>query len=177
MPKYQYTEEENERFDLLKAADYPFEIVGYDSGISKSQKTNGCDQMELKLRFFTDTTFSTPVGQWTETLTFPDSGRPDTDRFLQGRLNMFVKSANMRAAIGQEIEFDEVSTVGLRGWAHVTQEPKQTKNPTTQKYEAERDEHGKPIYRNKVSHFPTDKPRLERAPRKVEPENEWDEAK
>lgn len=169
MPKFTYTEEENERFELLKNGDYPCEVVSYDSDLSKSSKTRGCSQISLAFRFYEDSKFEKPVAQWTETLTIPDvmSLAKDTARFLAGRLNMFAKSFNIAVKKGEEIEFDELTVLGLRGWCHVTREPRQTKDQGGN-YVAMMGEDNKPVFRNKVDYFPTDKARLERAPRQPE---------
>ncbi len=172
MPKFTYTGEDNEqlKFELLKAGDYPFELVALDTGFSTGSKTRGCEQAELKLKFFTDATFTKPLGQWTETLTFPDDSIRDKDtrKFLTGRLNMFAKSTGIFADVGDAIEIDEHS-VGLRGWAAVV-------------IEARRDRDGKNVidpntnkqsFRNKVDFYRTDKPKLERAPRQVEEADPW----
>src|SRR5689334_9355087 len=104
MPRYTYTGEENAqlpKFELLKAGDYPFEIVGFDTGFSKGKDTKGCDNVELKTKFFHHdngvVNWEKPVAQWTETLTFPDDSVRDRDvrKFLTGRLNMFAKSTGM----------------------------------------------------------------------------------
>lgn len=125
MPKYQYTEEEVPQFELLKPGDYPFEIVGFETGIANKGKTNGCETVSVKTKFYSDKTFKTPVAQWTERLTFPETSNKELNSFLQGTLNMFVKCTGMAPKPGDELEFTERRCLGLRGIARVSQEKRE----------------------------------------------------
>lgn len=125
MPKYQYTEEEVPQFELLKNGDYHYEIVGFETGIANKGKTNGCEIVTLKVRFFTDRTFEKPIAQWSERLTFPETQSDDLNKFLQGTLNMFAKSSNMPRTPGAELDFSERTCIGLRGVARVSQEKRE----------------------------------------------------
>lgn len=126
MPSFQYTGDDVPQFELLKSGNYGFEVIGADKGISNSGKTNGCETLSIKVKFFTDNEFKKPVAQWTERLTFPQlSGRDpktmDLNKFLNGVCNMFVKCTNMKAEVGEEITLEPETVIGLRGVAHVTQ--------------------------------------------------------
>jgi len=126
MPSFQFTNEDVPQFELLKSGNYGFEVVGADVGISNSGKTNGCETLSLKVKFFSDKEFKKPLAQWTERLTFPqltgtDEKTVNLNKFLNGVCNMFVKCTNMKAAPGQDITLDPSSVIGLRGVCNVTQ--------------------------------------------------------
>lgn len=164
MPKFTYTEEEVPVFELLKSGPFAYEVVGFEQGIQNGGSTNGCDKVDLKLKLFTDATFTKPVGQFTKLLIFPQTGKPDTDRFLQGGLNMFIKSAGIEAAVGGEIELDEHTCMRRRGWCHVTQK-QVIRNKVPQFIDGDPK---RPEMRNEIDRFITDRPRIERAAAKVE---------
>jgi len=120
MPKFQRTTDEVERFELIKNGYYPFEVTGYEQGISTG-KTQGCDYVGLRVKFFTDATFTKPIGMWTERLTFPQSMDRELNRFLTSVLNSFAICTGMHGEVGQEVEFTEGAVIGLRGVAYVKQ--------------------------------------------------------
>lgn len=122
MPKHQFTEEEVPQFEMLKPGDYCFEVAGFESGISNKGRTNGCETVTVKVKFFTDRTFSKPMAQWSERLTFPQTRDKELNQFLGGLLNMFKKCTNMHGNVGEEVEFTEGTVLGLRGVAKVKQE-------------------------------------------------------
>lgn len=122
MPSFNYTDEEVPQFELLKLGEYPFEVVGFDSGLSNKGRTNGCETATVKVRFFRDEKFDTPIAQWSERLTFPQTRDSDLNKFLSGILNMFVKCTNMQATVGEDLEINEDNCIGLRGIAKVKQE-------------------------------------------------------
>lgn len=134
--KIKYTTEEVPEFTLIPAGQHPFEVVGYDSSIAKGDKTNGCDQVVLKLRFFRDKEFKQPLGQFSERITLPgddeQSGLWMRDRDLADFLNqiasMFAKCVGFDLNEGEEVEFNE-TLIGRRGLAYVAQTPKRS-NPT-----------------------------------------------
>ena len=141
MPVAKFTKPEAPVFEKLNG-DFPFEVVGVDFGLSTSQKTNGCDTMELKLKFFKDDSFAEPVSQWTERLIFHE----DT----MWKINQFALCANLQVdgrLIGEndEVEYNEHAVIGLRGWAKCAQR-KGFKDPSKEF--------------NSVQIFYTDKPKL-----------------
>lgn len=122
MPGFKYTEEEVPQFTALPKGKYRYQVVGFDVGISAGKKSNGCETMEVKLLFFDDK--GVKAAQWTETLILPQTNDQDTNRFLSGLINMFVKSSNLLIdgrppAKNQDIEFTAETVVGLCGWALV----------------------------------------------------------
>lgn len=131
MPQFTYTDEDVPQWELLKTGDYYFQVVGFDEGIANKGKTNGCPIVTMKLRFFTDRTFQKPVAQWTERLTFPQTGDRDLNKFLGGLLNMFAKCTNMRIVVGEEVDFNEGRCIGLRGVARVRQEKRSDSDAMT----------------------------------------------
>lgn len=156
MPKFQYTEEEVPKFEVLKNGDYHFEVVGFATSLGKG-KVNGCDVVELKVKWFADRTFSKPIAQWTEYLTFPQTQDKDLNRFLGGMLNMFAKCTGLSVEPGQELELNERTCLGLRGVAAVHRRTK-------------KDKEGKPIGEtNQVDRWLTDK---EKFPKVVEVDDE-----
>ncbi len=121
MPKAIFTGDDVDRFELLKPGDYAFEVIGYEAGLSNSGKTSGCEIVTLKLKLFSDATFSKPVAVLSDRLTFPGTGGRDLDRFLNAQLNMFAKCTGLAGAVGEAIEYSEAACVGLRGWLRVKQ--------------------------------------------------------
>lgn len=135
--------------------DYILEVVGFEVGISKGAKTNGCTTYELELDVFKA---DKKIGRCYETL-FEHAE-------LGWKTDCFLKCCNVRMEVGQAFEFEErkaanagvtwVDPIGLRGWGKLNVE----------EYPA-----GSGKKRNKVAIWYTDKPKLERV-RKPEPEED-----
>jgi hypothetical protein len=154
MPKYRFGDEDNQSFEIMPAGDYPYEITGVSFEIQSGGKTSGAEVLELKVKFFRDITFETPLAQFTERLIF--------HKTCLWKIDTFVKSSNMMVngsvpSKDQEIEFTESEIVGLRGWATVRVE----------KYKKTDGSEGTS---NKVAVWITNKPKLARRS-KIDPED------
>lgn len=106
MPEYTLGNREIS-FELLPEGDYEVEVMEIETGLSKK----GHEQITMKLA-------AKPKGvRFTERLTFIES--------CYGIIDAFVKSTGMYndegkpAKIGDSIQFDESTMIGLRGWAHI----------------------------------------------------------
>jgi hypothetical protein len=164
--KYITTTDEVQQFELLKhGSEWPFEIVNSETAIAPQNagKIRGCDQTELRVKFFTDATFTKPVGMWTENLTFPHDGTDaDTAQFLRGMINAFIKCTGIASGPGVEVDLSPKSVTGLRGWAKVK----------VRRYERKGEEKGKGTGEaNQVSNWLTDR---EKFPRNTPPAVESD---
>jgi hypothetical protein len=121
MPKTKFdAKAESTQFEMIPDGDYPFEVMACDFSISTGNKTAGSEVMEVKVRFFKDSTFTKPMAQWTESLIF----HPSCD----WKISVFTKCANMLVdgqlpADGAEIDYTAEAVVGLRGWATVRNKP------------------------------------------------------
>lgn len=102
------------RNELLKG-DYPFEVVGFNIGIYQyGKEEKGSECVELKLKFFADSTFTKPLAQWTENFVLHER--------WDWKLHQFNVCANVQVdgrliRPGDEFDYNENSCVGLRGWA------------------------------------------------------------
>jgi hypothetical protein len=146
MPKASFQTPEPPLFEKLKGK-YPFEVVGFDQSISKGGKTGGSEVMELKVKFFKDATFTQPIAQWTEKLIFHES--------TQWKVNQFAVCANLQfngrpVQPGDDVDYNEHTTVGLRGWALC--EPEVSKD--------QKNEDGTPKTYNRVQVWLTNEPKL-----------------
>lgn len=142
MPKFDPKAEQT-AFQLLDG-DYPFEIVAVDNAISKGAKTKGSDVREVKLKFYTDTTFTKPMAQWTEDFI-------DAENCVW-KWSVFAKCVGIVLTEGQDFDITE-QWLGLRGWA--------TCKPEASTSTAATDKERK---YNRVAVFITNKGKLERAP-------------
>ena len=121
MPTHKFETPSEPLFEVLKGV-YPFEVVAYDSALqSGTGVTKGSETVELKVKFFKDETFDTPLAQWTETLIFHEKTGWKIDTFIaaagimiDGRLAVPGKDA---------VDFSEEVCIGLRGWAKCEPEP------------------------------------------------------
>jgi hypothetical protein len=106
MPKFD-SKAENQVFELL-SGEYPFEIVAVDNAISKGAKTAGCDVREVKLKFYKDKTFTTPLAQWTEDFIAYETS--------EWKWSLLAKCVGVELKDGED--FDITSAwIGRRGWA------------------------------------------------------------
>jgi hypothetical protein len=105
MPKFQYTNQPNKKFELLPDGDYLLEIVGADPCISTAEKYRGSEQFELKFR---SVEHGTEFKEW---LTFHQD--------LDWKVDNFLTCFNYGATPGQEIDIEADRCLGLRGWCAV----------------------------------------------------------
>lgn len=153
MPKLKFdAKAESLQFELLPDGDYPFEVVAVDFSISKGRATAGSDVVELKLRFFSDKTFTKRRAQWTEDLIFHEN--------CAWKVSVFTKCTNILVdgkvpPDGAELDYSESTMMGLRGWATVR----------TEEYE----KNGQRKKANRVASFLTDREKL---PRNTPPEDD-----
>lgn len=144
MPKFD-SQAEAPIYQLLDG-DYPFEVVAVDNGISTGAKTRGSEVREVKLKFFTDTTFTKPMAQWTE-----DFINFETSLW---KWSTFAKCVGAPLVHGEDFDIT-AAWIGLRGWAtcrpHLPESEKTKKAEEQKRY-------------NRVAAFITNKGKLERAP-------------
>lgn len=104
MPRYQY-QGRDAIPDIIPAGEYILEVVTAEESISNGQKTNGSDQIELKLK-------AEPSGaRLYDTLIFHSC--------IDWRIDTFVRSVGIPAAEGKDLELTAADCVGRRGWASV----------------------------------------------------------
>lgn len=116
MPTHQFRNEDTKltEFVLLPEGEYVLEVIAAEVGISKGAKTRTSDQIELTLKAVQaapGATLPENAGRVWETLIF----HPSTD----WKVDNFVKSTNLAQEPGQEVEINEETVIGLRGWAKV----------------------------------------------------------
>jgi len=88
--------------DLLEEGDYILRVVDCEETISKGRKTNGADQLELKLK-------EESTGKIIyETLIFDES--------LEWKIDCFIQCFGIKAQEGQDLELEADDMIGLRGW-------------------------------------------------------------
>jgi hypothetical protein len=158
--------------ELLKG-DYPFEVVGYSSSYCNWEtreakdrfgySEKGKDQIELKLKFFKDEKFDTPLALWTERFVF----HPHWDeKVFSFNLSTNLQVNGRLVQKGDEIEYDENTCMGLRGWA--TCAPREDRDKT--KID---DRTGKVKQYNSVAVFITNKPKLAKHVEVADEENPY----
>lgn len=152
MPKF--NDSENRAFVLLKPGDYVYRVLSMEHGLQTGTgKTAGSPYWELKLQIE------------------GDAGGLVFERLIDHevcafKIDTFLKSAGAAPPLGTAFEFVEeaaeaagclhIDPIGLRGWCHITQEDFTKRGET------------KPMKKNKVGTFLTDRPKLPRAERPPE---------
>ena len=140
MPSFTFKDSENLAFQLIKPGGYVAEVKGVEFGLQSGGKTNGSDNMELKLAIEgTDSTIR-------ETLIFHPSCEWKIDTFVKA-FNLLLDGGRAPAK-GESIEFTERMLVGLRGHVVVANEP--GKKDPSKKF-------------NCIAVFVTNKPKLAKA--------------
>jgi hypothetical protein len=139
MPAYKFDKPTDAPQNELLTGDYPFQIVSVDFSLCKwetkdsakefGHSEKGCDQMELKIAVFKDTTFTQKLAQWTEYIVFHPK--------WAWKLHQFTASTHMQhdgrdAQPGDEINYDESTVIGLRGWVKL--KPEQDRNDKEKRY-------------------------------------------
>ena len=121
MPKFD-SKAESQVFEHI-TGDYPFEIAAVDQGISTGAKTRGSETREVKLKFYTDATFTKPIAQWTEDFINSEN--------CIWKWSVFAKCVGITLNDGEEFDITE-SWIGRRGWASC--KPQASQTDTTKKY-------------------------------------------
>jgi len=116
------------QFTLLPDGDYCYEVTSINVGIRNSGKTNGSEEITMKLAFYEDATFTKKMGQFSESLIFHDS--------IAWKIDAFTKSAGMLVdgqvpGDGVEVDYSTETMIGLRGWATVSHEQGMTDKTKT----------------------------------------------
>jgi hypothetical protein len=130
MPSFKFDKPTDAPQNEVLTGDYPFEVVGFDVTLcpfGKEEKNS--DMMEVKIAVFKDTTFTQKLAQWTEKIVFHPK--------WAWKLHQFTASTHMQhdgrdAQPGDEINYDESTVIGLRGWAKL--KPEQDRNDKDKKY-------------------------------------------
>jgi hypothetical protein len=152
MPVFQ--NQDNKTFVVLPPGDYTFEVVGMESGIQTGTgKTAGSPFWELKLS----------IEKRDGAMVFERLIDHPTCNF---KIDTFLKCTGAAPAHGVAFDFQQdaaesagilwIDPVGLRGWCHLIEDEFTPKGAT------------KPIKKNKVGSFLTDRPKLARV-QKAEP--------
>jgi hypothetical protein len=143
-----FTNQENKAFVLRKAGDYPFQVVGMESGLQTGTgKTAGCPYWEMKLKI-DDAEGGTVFKRLID--------HPSCNWMI----DTFLKSAGVEVTEGTAFEFVEdtaessgclwIDPIGLRGWFHLGVEEYDSKKS------------GQKEKRNSVLSFLTDRPKRPR---------------
>ena len=112
MPGYKFTNSENFSY-RVEPGKCRFEVIGVEFGIQSGGKTNGSDNVDLKLAFYRD---DKKIAQWTETLIFHES--------IYWKIDTFLKAANYLVdgkppKEGAELNFEQSDMLGLCGYCMV----------------------------------------------------------
>jgi hypothetical protein len=150
MPVYKHNTPTDPLPNELLKGDYPFEVVGFDTCLCPfGKEEKGSDMVELKLKFYRDEKFTTPLAQWTEKLVLHPK--------WEWKLHQFNVCANVQVngrliTPGDEFDYNENSCIGLRGWATCAPEDDHNKKID--------DRTNKVKQYNRVRVFITNKPKL-----------------
>lgn len=157
MPTTTFNNKEVTEFELLPDGEYIVEVIEYADALSDGPKTRSCPQIELTL--LVEKPGSNTKGRINfVSLTFPDDLRPsredsDLRDYLDGVLDSFAVCMGLvdKNQIGQGIDWNESTVMGLRGWALIGKRTSKT-NKTF----------------NEVKKWLRDKPKLPKRERKAE---------
>ena len=129
---------------FVPEGDYTFCVTGFDAGLSTGPKTKGSDMFSLAIEIEGkgNTVFENLIDH----------------QATRWKLDTFLRSAGVALKLGERFEFEQelanangcrfVNPIGLRGWCRLQIEEYTPKGAT------------KPVNKNKVACFYTDRPKL-----------------
>lgn len=117
MYKHVFQDREMPQFELMPEGDYQFEVISVDQTFSQGAKTKGCTQFELTLDLGKGTTNDTLIlPEYDESGKLVAPTDPKALKFLDGKLDCFLKCTGAASQKGDAFEFCETALIGLRGW-------------------------------------------------------------
>lgn len=149
MPSYKHnTPKDAPKNEFLKGQ-YPWEVAKFQTQLCPfGKEEKGSDMVIFTLQFYRDASYSEPIAKWDEKIVLHPK--------WEWKLHQFNEAANIQVngrliRPGDEFDYNEASTMGLRGWAECLPEPDKDKKT---------DANGNLKYYNRVLHYITNKPKL-----------------